>query len=237
MSRAPSAHDHPLDVLVEHLHTASDQTTQTQTWDLVITHHLDALLIEHPNAGSLTLPALVDQLDQLGDAPLSLQAPLNKPLHWHTQTAYQFLCDCAWRIVHVFEQAIPLDRRPREALRLIQEALSANTGLAEATQRAQEQARLAWFDARGGAAQLAAGAIHAVTCGELTTAPIEACRVVEAVVHARRGERDDLLQAVWWDERRWQTRRLARYLLDLPQDKVRPARPNAAAPWWRRWMS
>lgn len=55
-------------------------------------------------------------LDSDPQLVMSLTAPLRLPLLWDAKRARLFACDCAERVLPLFESERPEDRRPREAI-------------------------------------------------------------------------------------------------------------------------
>ena len=72
-------------------------------------------------------------------------------------------CDCAERVLPLFEAAYPNNKRPREAIRLARAAVDA---AADAARAAADAARAA-ADAADAAAYAAADAAYAAACAEM----------------------------------------------------------------------
>jgi len=126
-------------------------------------------------------------------------ARLIKKLEWDDRIARSFACDCAERVLPIFEKEYPNDKRPRAAIEaargylagVVTETARAAAGAAEAAAGAAAWAAGAAWAAAGAAAWSAAGA-----------AAWSAAGAAEAAAWAATGA----------TEKKWQTKRLLEYL-------------------------
>ncbi len=135
------------------------------------------------------------------------QARLVKKLDWNDQTARLFACDCARRVLHIYEKQHPKDSRPRKCIDVAEQFARGNANrsdLAAARAAAWAAARGAAGDAAWAAARAAAWAAARGAAGDAAWA-------------AARGAAGDATRAAAWAaagnaEYKWQTRRLMQYL-------------------------
>ena len=155
------------------------------------------------------------------------EARIIRELNWNDRKARLFACDCAERVLHLFEKSSPTDKRPRECIEV-----SRRFALGEATKQelwdAGTAARTAAGDAAGTAARTAAGdaAWDAAGSAARTAAGATAWTAArtaagDAAWDAARAVAGDATgDAAWdaewtaaWDaEREWQTGHLMQYL-------------------------
>lgn len=86
---------------------------------------------------------------------------LLKKLHWDDRVARLFACDCAERVLPIYERDYPDDKRPRHAVetaRLFADGKASDSELDAARDAAWDAAGAAARDAAGGAAWAAAWA-------------------------------------------------------------------------------
>jgi hypothetical protein len=127
-----------------------------------------------------------------------------------------FACDCAERVLPIFEKRYPGDNRPREAIRI---ARLFDDGLATAEEldAAEDAAGDAVWDAAEAAARDAAGAAAWAAAGDAAGAAARAA--------ARAAAGDAVWDAAWaaaWDaERKWQGRRLLWYAAQPSKGETR----------------
>jgi hypothetical protein len=122
---------------------------------------------------------------------------------WNERTARLFACDCAERVLPIYEKKYPDDKRPREAI-----AVSRRYADGKATKEELAAARDAAWDAARAAAGAAAGdAARAAAWAAAWDAARDA-----AWAAARAAAWDAAWAAAWAAERKWQTARLIEYL-------------------------
>jgi len=156
------------------------------------------------------------------------EARLVRELHWDAKIARLFACDCAERVLPLFEARFPDDKRPRNAIetaRRFVNRVTARDRLAAAWDAAQAAAWAAWAAARAAAwaawtaraaageaawdaraAAWAAGAAGAAARAAGAAGAAEAAWTAWTAAQAAAGE------AAGDAERRWQTKRLFEYL-------------------------
>ena len=114
---------------------------------------------------------------------------------WNARTQRLFTCDCAARVLKIYERDYPNDKRPREAIRVAQAFANGKASTEELV-----AARAAAWDAARDAARVASR--------------------VAAWVAARAAARDAARVAAWddaWDdawvaEKKWQLQRMTKYI-------------------------
>ena len=118
---------------------------------------------------------------------------LLRKMHWDDRVARLFACDCAERVLPIYEKDYPKDKRPRQAIEVARryaEGKASDSELAAARAAAWAAARAAAWDAARAAAWDA----------------------------ARAAARDAAMDATWAAaraaERQWQAKRLMWYLGD-----------------------
>ena len=123
---------------------------------------------------------------------------------WNDRTARLFACDCAERVLLIFESKYPGDSRPRAAIEVSRRFAIGNASQAEldaARYAARDAARYAaWYAAR----YAAWGAAYA--------ARYAAWGAAYAARYAAYAARDAARYAAWGAERKWQAERLRQYL-------------------------
>jgi len=132
-------------------------------------------------------------------------------LHWNARIARLFACDCAERVLGIFETERPGDLRPRQAIDVVR-----RFARGEATGQERDAARDAPWAAAGAAADAAAwdvawAAARAAARAAAWDAAWAAARAAAwdaAWAAARAAAR----AAAWDAERAWQARRLMWYL-------------------------
>jgi hypothetical protein len=135
---------------------------------------------------------------------------------WTETTARLFACDCAQRVLHLYEERYPADDRPRRAIevaRLFCQGEVSPGELAAARDAAWGNAKPAWaaaWGARDAAGAAAWGNARPAWAAEAAAraaawAAWDAARDAWAVAEAAR-------DAAWDAERIWQTARLFEYL-------------------------
>ena len=136
---------------------------------------------------------------------------LLKKMHWDDRIARLFACNCAERVVPLYEKDYPDDKRSRHAIevaRLFADGKASNSELAAARAAACAAAWDAAWDAARDAAEAAAWAAARAAAWD---AAWDAARAA-----ARAAARDAAEAAAWaaaWDaERKWQVKRLMQYL-------------------------
>ena len=138
-----------------------------------------------------------------GDKSAYAQARLVRRLQWSPQIAALFAADCAERVLPIFEREYPRDTRPRAAI-----AAARQWARGEIGDASRAAARDAAWDAAGAAAGDAAGAAAGDAAGAA------AWDAAGAAARAAAGDAagDAARAAAGAAERRWQTKRLLRYL-------------------------
>jgi hypothetical protein len=119
---------------------------------------------------------------------------------WNERTARLFACDCAERVLPIFERQRPNNTRPREAIRIAR--LYADGGATENELAAAARA----------AARAAAGVAEGVAAGDAAWAAAWGSAGDAARAAARDAAWDAAGDAAWAAERTWQTERLFEYL-------------------------
>jgi len=135
-----------------------------------------------------------------------------------------FACDCAERVLRLFEERFPRDSRPRKA---IEAARSGDRAAAEAAARAAGAAEDAW------AAWAAEAAAEAAEAAEAAWAAARAARAAEAAARAARAA-EAVARAAWaaWAaeaaaeaaeaEHEWQLKKLLQIIHDAEQSGNQP---------------
>ena len=139
------------------------------------------------------------------------QARLIKKLTWNDQTARLFACDCARRVLYIYEKQHPEDSRPRKCIEVAEQfarGKASRNELDAAWPAAWPAARHAARDAAWPAAWHAAW--HATRHAARHAAWAAAWA---ATWHAARAAaRHAARHAAWDAEYKWQTKRLMQYL-------------------------
>ena len=152
-----------------------------------------------------------DRIDA-GDKLVVSEARLVRKLAtWNDRTARLFACDCAERVLSIFEDKYPGDSRPRTAIEVSRRFAvgdASRASLDAAGAAAGDAARDAAYAARDAALDAARDAAYAARAAPRDAA--YAARVAAGVAarDAARGAAD----AAWGAERKWQAERLVRYL-------------------------
>ena len=126
---------------------------------------------------------------------------------WNERNLRLFACDCAERVLHVVQAAMPADRRPRLAIETARRFANG-----EATRTELDAARTAARNAAGAAAGAAAGNAAGNAAGDAAwDAAWDAAgnAAWDAAWDAAGNAAGD---AAWGAERQWQRGRLAAYL-------------------------
>ncbi len=141
------------------------------------------------------------------------QARLIKKLTWNDQTARLFACDCARRVLYIYEKQHPEDSRPRKCIEV-----SEQFARGKASKKDLDAAGAAARDAAGdaaGAARAAAWAARAAA-GDAAGDAAGAARAARAAGDAAGAAGDAAWAAAWAAARvaeyKWQTKRLMQYL-------------------------
>ena len=96
-----------------------------------------------------------------GDKVVVRKARLLRKLKWDERSARLFACDCAERVLHIYEEQYPNDKRPRTAIET-----SRHFANGEATKDELDAAWAAAWDAAGAAARAAAWAAARAAAGD-----------------------------------------------------------------------
>jgi hypothetical protein len=120
-------------------------------------------------------------------------ARLTKPLKWDDRIARSFACDCAERVLPIFEKAYPNDKRPRAAIEIARQFIG-GTVSSEQLWAARDAARDAAWAAAGAAAWDAAWAAAGAAAWDARAAGAAAWDAAGAA------------------EKKWQTKQLMKYL-------------------------
>ena len=126
-----------------------------------------------------------------------VSARLVKRLTWDDKIARSFACDCAERVLPIYEKAFPKETRVREC---VQTARKFIFGLAT-----NQELAAAWAAARAAAWDAARAAAWAAARDAAWAAARDAARA-----------------AAWDAEKKWQTQRLLKYL----NGKIKPEMPK-----------
>ena len=134
---------------------------------------------------------------------------------WNERTARLFACDCAERVLPLFERSYPNDSRPREAIETARRFANSQA-TAEELAAARVAARaVAWAAARAAAWAVAWDAAgDAARVAARDAARVAAWAVAWAAARAVAGDAARVAagDAAWAAEREWQTQRLMEYL-------------------------
>jgi len=117
----------------------------------------------------------------------------------------QFAIDCAWRVLHIFEEKYPTDKRPRQAIE------AAKAYLKFPTQENSEKLDAAWdaaWAAAGAAARAAAWAAAWAAAGAAARAAARAAVWAAAWDAVWAAARAAVGAAAWAAEWKWQNRHL-----------------------------
>ena len=136
-------------------------------------------------------------------------ARLTKPLKWDDRIARSFACDCAERVLPIFEKAYPNDKRPRAAIEIARQFIGGTVSseqlwAARAAAWDARAARAAAWDAAGAAARAARAARAAARAAWAARAAAGAA--------ARDAAGDAAWDAAWAAARVWQTALLKKVL-------------------------
>ena len=154
-----------------------------------------------------------------GSKGVCRSARLLKQLNWNDKIARLFACDCAERVLPIFEKNYPDDKRPRVAIETVrryvnglsgEEELAAAEAAARAAETAARAAAGATETAAWAAAEAAAGA--AARAAETAAWAAEAARAAAWAAEAARAAAWAAAEVAWAAEKKWQVKRLLQYL-------------------------
>ena len=152
-----------------------------------------------------------DRIDA-GDKLVVSEARLVRKLAtWNDRTARLFACDCAERVLSIFEDKYPGDSRPRTAIEVSRRFAvgdASRASLDAAGAAARDAARVAAWDAARGAADAAWGAAYAARAAPRGAAYAARAAPRDAAYAARVAAG----VAARGAERKWQAERLRQYL-------------------------
>jgi hypothetical protein len=136
---------------------------------------------------------------------------------WNERTARLFACDCAERVLYLFEARYPGDGRPRKAIEIARRYADGKAAVEElaAARDAACAAAEAARDVAGDAALAAAGDAALAAAGAAARAAARAAWA--AAWAAREAAEDDARAAALNAERQWQAERL-RKILEVASD-------------------
>ena len=153
-----------------------------------------------------------------GDKIVVSEARLVRKLAtWNDRTARLFACDCAERVLGLFESKYPGDMRPRKAIEVARCFAVGKASQAE-LEAAWSAARSAARNADGGPAENAAWSASYAAWRAIRNAAGEAASAARdaAAWNAVGDATGDVAREAAWDamdaEQKWQTKRLVRYL-------------------------
>ena len=126
---------------------------------------------------------------------------LLRKMHWSDRIARLFACDCAERVLPIYEKDYPKDKRPRQAIEVARRYAEGKASDSELA--------AAWTAARAAAWDAAWTAARAAAWAAAWDAAWDA--VWDA---ARDAAMDATWAAAWAAERQWQAKRLMWYLGD-----------------------
>ena len=130
---------------------------------------------------------------------------------WNAQSARMFACDCAERVLHLFEERLPDDKRPRACIETAR-----RFALGEASKEELNSARLASYDAAYtaySALYAAADAADAAACTAAAHAVYAATYAASFIVYAAAPAAAHATAAD--EEIKWQTDLLLKYIEDV----------------------
>jgi hypothetical protein len=134
---------------------------------------------------------------------------------WNERTARLFACDCAERVLPIYEKRYPNDKRPRVAIETARRYAEGKATREEIAAARDAAWAAAWASARDAAWDAAWAAARAAARDAAWDAAWAAARDAEWAA-ARAAARAAAWDAAWasaWDaERKWQTARLIEYL-------------------------
>ena len=140
---------------------------------------------------------------------------LLKQLHWDDRIARLFACDCAERVISIYERDYPDDKRPRHAIevaRLFAAGKVSDSELAAARDAARDAARAAARAAAWAAALDSARAAAWAAARDAAWDAAWAAAWDAALDSAWAAARGAALDSAWDAEHKWQAKRLMQYL-------------------------
>jgi len=148
--------------------------------------------------------SLFQLLESLTDRPVNVSSPLWIPLQWGAREARLFACDCAQRVLHMFEGVHPDDRRPRSAIETARLYALGNSSDAH-LEKAWDSAWNAVLGELDTGAKMAAKAATRAASESMNWAAAETAKYAAFSVQTKGA-------AAGSDERQWQMERLLQYL-------------------------